>query len=340
MATDLEFGVFDWIDVHEGQSTAQTYDDRIALARRADAGDFTRYHVAEHHGAKLGLAASPAMLLAAIARETRRIKLVPMTLVVPLYDPLRLVQEIAMLDHLSRGRVELGIGKGSAPHEAAFFGYSREDMAERYDAFVPAVFEALETGVFNSPVSGERIDLVVTADREFTQWYPSAKPPSIIKAAEHGQNTIFGFAFYSPPISVIREHRDLFFETRARVDHDGTHPRFGVLRHILVAETDEAAFELAEPAFTAHYANFVWLWEKLGMPQPPKPDLRELVENRLAFVGSAASVAEQAGSLIEETGVNYLAGAFGWGDLAKPAMLDSIDRFDREVIPAIRARLG
>jgi len=340
MATDLEFGVFDWIDVHEGQSTAQTYDDRIALARRADAGDFTRFHVAEHHGATLGLAPSPALILAALARETSRIKLVPMTFVVPLYDPLRLVQEIAMLDHLSRGRVELGIGKGSAPHEAKFFGFTPEDMASRYEAFVPAIFEALETGVFNSPVSGERIDLVVTAGREFTQWYPSAKPPSIIKAAEHGQNTIFGFAFYSPPVPVIREHRDLFFETRARVDHDGTHPRFGVLRHIFVADTDEQAFEIADSAFTAHYANFVWLWEKLGMQQPPKPDLRELVANRLAFVGSPASVAEQAGSLIEDTGVNYLAGAFGWGDLAADASLKSIDLFDREVIPAIRARLG
>jgi len=340
MATDLEFGVFDWVDVHEGQSAAQTYDDRIALARRADAGDFTRFHVAEHHGAKLGLAASPAMLLAAIARETSQIKLVPMTLVVPLYDPLRLVQEIAMLDQLSHGRVELGIGKGSAPHEAKFYGFSPEDMLQRYESFVPAIFEALATGVFNSPVTGEQVDLVVTADREFTQWYPSAKPPSIIKAAEHGQNTIFGFAFYSPPIPVIREHRDLFFETRARVDHDGTHPRFGVLRHVFVADTDEEAFAIAGPAFTAHYANFVWLWEKLGMPQPPKPDLRELVDQRLAFVGSAASVAEQAGSLIEETGVNYLAGAFGWGDLPADAALHSIDLFDREVIPAIRARLG
>lgn len=340
MATDLEFGVFDWIDVHEGQTTAQTYDDRIALARRADAGDFTRFHVAEHHGATLGLAPSPGILLAAIARETSQIKLVPMTLVVPLYDPLRLVQEIAMLDHLSHGRIELGIGKGSAPHEARFFGYGPEEMAERYNAFVPAIFEGLETGVFNSPVSGERIDLVVTADREFTQWYPSAKPDSIIKAANHGQNTIFGFAFRSPAVPVIREHRDLFFETRSRIDHEGVHPRFGVLRHVLVADTDAAAFELAEAAFTSHYANFVWLWEKLGMEQAPKPDLQQLVDERLFFVGSPETVAEQAGSLVEETGVNYLASAFGWGDLDREAMLHSIDLFDREVIPAIRARLG
>ena len=340
MATDLEFGVFDWVDLHEGQSIAQTYDDRIALARRADAGDFTRFHVAEHHGATLGLAPSPGILLAAIARETQQIRLVPMTFVVPLYDPLRLVQEIAMLDHLSHGRIELGIGKGSAPHEAKFYGYSPEAMAERYDAFVPAIFEGLETGVFTSPVTGERIELVVTAGREFTQWYPSAKPPSIIKAAEHGQNTIFGFAFRSPSIPVIREHRDLFFETRARVDHDGTHPRFGVLRHVLVADTDEQAFEIADAAFTAHYANFVWLWEKLGMPQAAKPDLRQLVDDRLFFVGSPETVAEQAGSVVEETGVNYLASAFGWGDLAGDVALRSLDLFDRQVIPAIRGRLG
>lgn len=338
---DLEFGVFDWVDVVKGQSIADTYDDRIAVAKRADEGAFVRYHVAEHHGATLGLAASPGMFMAAVARETKQLKLAPMTFIVPLYDPLRLTEEIAMIDHLSHGRLELGIGKGSSPHEARFFGFEPGDMQERYDAFLPAILGALETGVFEPPGGGAPVELAVKADRPFTYWYPTSNPESIQKAAEHGQNTIFGFAFKSPPIPVIRERRDIFFEARANVHVEGeTHPRFGVLRHVFVADTDEEAFALAEAAFVDHYDNFTWLWRKMGTEQPPLPELRQLVDDHLFFVGSPESVTEQAAHLIEETGVNYLASSFSWGTLSREAQLKSVDLFDTKVIPAVLERLG
>jgi len=338
--TDLEFGVFDWIDVNRKRTIAETYDDRIAIARRADAGAFERIHFAEHHGATIGLDASPGLFAAAVARETQRIKLAPMTFIVPLYDPLRLVQEIAMIDALSHGRLELGIGKGSSPHEAAMFGFTAEDMQARYDAFVPAILEALATGVFVSPITGERVELTITPSGPFTYWYPTSNPESIQKAAEHGQNTIFGFAFKSPPVEVIRERRDIYFAARDALGDTATgSPRFGILRHVIVAETDEKAYEIAEQAFVDHYDNFTWLWRKHGTPQPPIPDLRELVENGLFFVGSPESVAEQVTSIVKATGVNYVAAAFAWGSLDIADSLTSIDLFDTKVIPAVLAAI-
>ncbi len=92
--------MFDWVDVARGRSIADTYDDRIAVAKRADQGALASYHIAEHHGATLGLAASPGLLAAAVARETSPIRLAPMTFIVPLYDPLRLAEETAMIDQL------------------------------------------------------------------------------------------------------------------------------------------------------------------------------------------------------------------------------------------------
>src|SRR5262249_58358436 len=94
---------------------AGVYEHRLKMIEYADRAGFWCYHVAEHHGTPLGLAPSPNLFLASAAGRTRRIRLGTLVNVLPLYDPVRLVEEICMLDHLSRGRLELGMGRGGSP---------------------------------------------------------------------------------------------------------------------------------------------------------------------------------------------------------------------------------
>ncbi|MEX0428580.1 LLM class flavin-dependent oxidoreductase [Nocardioides sp. DS6] len=334
--SDLEFGVFDWLDVAPDRDTAALYEDRLALARRADAGGFARYHVAEHHGTPLGLAASPALFLAAVARETARIRLVPTTFVVPLYDELRLVEEIGMLDQLSHGRLEIGIGKGSSPIEAAMFGRTAESQAETYAAAVPRIMAALETGIY-APAEGDPVPLFVRPQRVPPVWYPTSNPESIARAAAQGQHTIFGFGFLSPTLDVIRTHADGFFA--ARGEHTGA--RFGMLRHVVVAETDERAAELAQEAFDAHLASFTHLWRQAGVDRyPDRVDVRELAASYRFLVGSPATVAAQVVHAVAVSGINYLAGAFAFGSLSRADSLRSLELFDTEVIPQVRRELA
>src|SRR5437773_10523426 len=96
--TTVEFGLFDWIDRGEG-SLADMYDRRLRMLEYADRAGYFCYHVAEHHGTPLGMAPSPSVFLAAAAQRTRRIRLGPMVYVLPLYNPMRLAEEICMLDH-------------------------------------------------------------------------------------------------------------------------------------------------------------------------------------------------------------------------------------------------
>jgi alkanesulfonate monooxygenase SsuD/methylene tetrahydromethanopterin reductase-like flavin-dependent oxidoreductase (luciferase family) len=324
----IEFGLFDWMDV-SGRDIATHYDERMELVRRADAGGFRRYHVAEHHGTPLGLVSSPAVWLAAVARETARIRLVPTTFIVPFYDPLRLVEEIGMLDALSHGRLEVGIGKGSSPVEAAMFGFDRDMVAARYASAAPAILSALESGVYAGP-DGD-VELFVRSGRVPPFWYPTSNPESIAQAAARGQHTIFGFGFKSPSLEVIREHRDQYFAQAT-----GAEPRFGILRHTLVADTDREAFALAERAFAEHHESFTWLWRKAGTAGSDEaPDLRDLVERHLFFVGSPDSVRDQVAHAVAVTGVNYLAGAFAWGGLPADAALRSLALFDAHVIRAL-----
>ena len=78
-------------------------------ADRADGSEgFYGYHLAEHHSTPLGLVPSPSVLIAAAIQRTKRIRIGPLVYVLPMYHPLRLFEEICMLDHMSNGRLMLG----------------------------------------------------------------------------------------------------------------------------------------------------------------------------------------------------------------------------------------
>ena len=193
---DVTFGLFDWIDAAPGRTPGEVYQSRLRLLTEADRGGFSVYHLAEHHGTPLGLAPSPALFLAAAAQATERIRLAPTTFIVPLYDPLRLVQEICMLDQLSGGRLEIGVGKGSSPHEAAMFGLTPSQAADRFEELMPAVLEALETGVFVRPGpdgDAEPVALHVSVRQRPHPplWYPTSNPASIPRLGEEGYNVVF-----------------------------------------------------------------------------------------------------------------------------------------------------
>lgn len=353
---DLEFGLFDWIDLPPGASPAEKYDGRLRLLAEADKGGFAVYHLAEHHGTPLGLAPSPSVFVAAAARETTRIRLAPTTFVVPLYDPLRLTQEIAMLDQLSHGRLEIGVGKGSSPYEAAMFGLTSAEAAERFERLMPAILEALETGVFRRPgahgAAGRPVPLHVPVHQRPHPplWYPSSNPSSVPRLGEHGYNVLFGFGFVSPPRDVVREQSKVFFERyRASAERGsaryallGVTPRFGFMRHVVVAPTDEEAQALARSAFADHYESFTHLWRKAGSERFSQPvDFDELLADGKLYVGSPQTVTELIAEAVTASEVNYFAGSFAWGSLSTEASVRSLQLFRDEVIPAVHwARSG
>src|SRR5579885_617077 len=93
------------------------YEERLRIAELYDQLGFHAYHLAEHHSTPLGMAPSPNLFLAAAVQRTRRLRLCPLVYPLVLYHPLRLAEEICMLDHMSGGRLDFGIGKGASPHE-------------------------------------------------------------------------------------------------------------------------------------------------------------------------------------------------------------------------------
>ncbi len=113
----MKFGIFDHLDRRD-QPLGQFYDDRLEMAAAYEAAGFYSYHIAEHHATPLGMAPSPNVFLAAVARCTTTLRFGPLVYLLPMYHPVRLAEEICMLDHLSGGRLDVGVGVGDE-HVAA-----------------------------------------------------------------------------------------------------------------------------------------------------------------------------------------------------------------------------
>lgn len=107
----MRFGVFDHIDAN-GMALGEQYEHRLRFVEMYEALGFYCYHLAEHHATELGMAPSSSVFLSAVAQRTRTLKFGPLVYLLPLHHPLRLLEEIGMLDQLSGGRFQPGVGPG------------------------------------------------------------------------------------------------------------------------------------------------------------------------------------------------------------------------------------
>ena len=344
----VRFGIFDWID-HNGAAPADLYEQRLQFLEYADAAGFYCYHLAEHQGTPLGMAPSPGVFLAAAAQRTRRLRLGPLVYPLPFYNPLRLLQEICMLDNLSRGRLEVGLGRGISAYELDFFDISVEQSRAMFQEALDILLMGLRTGRVS--YEGEHytfkdVDLPLKAwQRPYPPlWYPTANPDSIRWAASQGISTVSHY----PPMEVMREHIELYKSVWAEHRNDPARlnahepaPKYGITRHIYLADTDAQALREAKAAFADFIANFNHL-RILNGDDTGRTNYLADFEGRLAeglhIVGSPETVRETLRQHLEITGANYFAGSFFFGTLTPEQTLNSLRLFAEEVMPAFAAQ--
>ena len=138
----MKFGVFDHMD-DAGGPLGQLYADRLELIEAYDRSGIYGYHLAEHHSTPLGCAASPGLFLAAMTQRTKTLRFGPLVYLLPFYHPLRLIEEICMLDQISGGRLELGIGRGVSPFETRAYGLDFAQTGEIYHEAFELILKGL-----------------------------------------------------------------------------------------------------------------------------------------------------------------------------------------------------
>ena len=190
----MEFGVFDHLDRYGG-ALADYYEDRLKIAEAYDRAGFYAYHLAEHHATPLGMAPSPSVFLAAVAQRTTRLRFGPLVWPMPLHHPLRLIEEICMLDQLSGGRLEIGFGRGAAPIELEYYGVDPQDAQEIYAEAVELVLEGLTHKVLDFKgrrfsFSGVPMEIEPLQKPHPPIWYGVHAPDSAERAARGALNVV------------------------------------------------------------------------------------------------------------------------------------------------------
>jgi alkanesulfonate monooxygenase SsuD/methylene tetrahydromethanopterin reductase-like flavin-dependent oxidoreductase (luciferase family) len=335
----MKFGIFDHVD-DSGLPPAQHYASRLRLIELLDRLNFYSYHVAEHHGTPLGLAPSPNVYLAAVAQRTERLRFGPMVYVAALYHPLRLAEEICMLDQMSGGRLQIGIGRGAVWLEQELYGVERSLVPQRYAEARDVLLQALTSGTVN--FSGEHftfsnVQMVMqTLQKPHPPlWYGVANPDSTVWAAANDVNVVSLMPIKSAA-NCLNRYRE---EWAALGKSAGALPFLGILRHIVVGETDREAERVARAAFVKWRASFTDLWERRGVAFPLESTLPKqwdgYVANGLAVAGTARTVREFLADQIAESGANFVLGQMVFGTMSEPEARHSLELFSRDVIPAL-----
>jgi alkanesulfonate monooxygenase SsuD/methylene tetrahydromethanopterin reductase-like flavin-dependent oxidoreductase (luciferase family) len=331
----VKFGVFDHIDAN-GMAIEAQYAHRLTLVERYEALGYHCYHLAEHHATRLGMAPSPGLFLSAVAQRTTTLRFGPLVYLLPLYHPVRLIEEIGMLDRLSGGRLQLGIGKGGQAAEHSRFGVAAEDM----DALFTESFEILMKGLagdvlehegrfFNIPPTPQLLKPLQHPHPPL--WYGVGNPARCAWAAERGINLVAGL-----PNARARPIADAFSEALEKQGRTGAgKPFMGLMRQVYVAPTDAEAERIAARAWRTFAANFNWLVNWLGRPAfPIATEFADAQAFGVAFAGSPASVRDWIAATRDEVGIDYLAAELVFGDMSHEEALQGIELFGRDVMPA------
>jgi alkanesulfonate monooxygenase SsuD/methylene tetrahydromethanopterin reductase-like flavin-dependent oxidoreductase (luciferase family) len=334
----MEFGIFDHLD-SDGQPLAAYYESRLKLIEAYDAAGFYAYHVAEHHSTPLGMAPSPSVFLSAVAQRTARLRFGPLVYAMPLHHPLRLAEEICMLDHMSGGRLELGFGRGSSQYEIEVYGEDPDLAQEIYTEGMEIVLAALAGGRLDYQGNYHRFDDVPLEIEALQKphppiWYGVHSTESAERAGAKG----FNIASLDPAART-RTFADSFRRSFEQSGPGaGAMPKIGIARFITVAETDAEALATARRAYPVWHRSFEHLFRLHGTrpnhPRPPEFDA--MAEGGLAIAGAPDTVAEHLAAEVEVASVDYLIGQFAFGDQTPDECLRTVDLFSRHVIPALQ----
>ena len=345
MTAGVEFALFSLMSQHRaGDDPALILRQTAEQVRLADALGYDVAWFAEHHFSSHSVCASPLTMAAFCAGQTERIRLGPAVAVLPLHHPLRVLQEIGMLDALSGGRVVLGVGTGHQPHEFQTFGVP---IAERV-AILEEGWDIIEQGLTTGAVSHQGRHFTIPPTPIVGLKAQPGMPPLYLaggdahllrRAARKGATPLVSQGFKLP--GAMAAARALVEASFAEAGFDGP-PPLGLQRYIFVTDSPaearvaaEGMLRLARTALSLRDPvpprDGPWL---RSVPYDGEPSVDWLVQH--APIGPAAKVADILARDIEQLRPTHMSLYMGHSVLPQSAVLASIERFGLEVMPALR----
>jgi len=335
---NLAFGIFDHLDRND-LPLQDFYEQRLKIIEAFDRSGFYAYHVAEHHFTPLGMAPSPSVFLSAVGQRTTRLRFGTFVYALPAHHPLRVLEEICMLDHMSGGRLEIGFGRGSVPFEISYYGQNAEERQQIYAERLDLILKAFTVRTLSWNGRYDQFENVPLQIAPLQKphpplWYGAHSPASAERAARKGLNMVTNDMPTNARAIIVR-YRQVWDETQSAA----ALPKMGVVRFIVVADSDSEALTIARRAYLRWRASFTYLFEMHGtLPDSPlrADSFDVLIEQGQAIAGSPETVRAFLATQIEVSTANYVVGQFCFGDLALDEMLRSVGLFANQVMPALQ----
>jgi alkanesulfonate monooxygenase SsuD/methylene tetrahydromethanopterin reductase-like flavin-dependent oxidoreductase (luciferase family) len=276
-----------------------------------------------------------------VAQRTRLLRFGPLVYTLALHHPLRIIEEVCMLDQMSGGRLELGVGRGISPHEVGYYGV---DPAQAQAIYVEAL-AVIRRGLGAETLSfkGEFFEFKdVPMEMQPVQhphpplWYGLARPEGLPWVVANAVNIVCN----GPP-ALVRSVTDGYRRDWAAAGREPADlPLMGMTRTVVVAESDGAALATARRAHKRWHRSFFTLWEKHGT-RPMNafyPDsFDEAQERGFGIAGTPDRVRDVLQRQLDEARTNYLVCRFAFGDMRLDEALRSAELFAARVMPELSA---
>ena len=347
----MKFGQFNLMTVPDrSHSQRKVIEDAATLVRMADeVPQFDIAWFAEHHYSNYSMCPSPLMMAAHCGAQTSRIKLGPAVLVLPLYHPVRVAEEIAFLDILTGGRSVIGFGSGYQEFEFSGFGLDIEDKFTHFHECWDVIERALKNGVIGIDGARNRLPdrpmiLELQQDR-FPDVYVAGVNPSLVgRVAKSGYTTLMSPGFQG--LDKMQDLRDQVDAGYRAVDLDPESARIAIHRYICITDDETETRKFAEcvrfiartistmvqgtPNMDGPYIN--------PDPFPGEPELEQIIAD--SNVGDPETVAEKMAAEIRIARPHHYSCFFAVGPMEQAVATRSMERFVTEVIPLLEREFG
>jgi alkanesulfonate monooxygenase SsuD/methylene tetrahydromethanopterin reductase-like flavin-dependent oxidoreductase (luciferase family) len=346
----MEFGIFNLMNRrHRSQDPAEMIRQTVAQVQAAKRAGFGIAWFTEHHFTNYSITPSPLMMVAHVAPQTSTIRLGTAVVLPALYEPARLLGEVAFADNLSNGRLILGLGAGYQAYELARFGVTLEEARAVTDEWTELLANGLGQDAFE--FHGKHIELPHTwfttqpIQRPRPEIWIAGNSGDSQRRAARGGHALFvtGFGQSSTALAGIRAETEIALAEEGR---DPASLRFATLRYCFVTDDRQEALAFADNArFQLRLSRYLRQGQtELGNAWLPEEAYEgEMSADDIVAWNPIGDPQTVAGKLIDEirsVGPTHIALYLTIGATDHAQVLLSIERFGSEVVPLVERELG
>jgi alkanesulfonate monooxygenase SsuD/methylene tetrahydromethanopterin reductase-like flavin-dependent oxidoreductase (luciferase family) len=347
----MDFGIFILMQQRNKHKTShQILRDAVEQTRLADELGFGAAWYAEHHFSNYGMCSSPLTMIAHCAAVTRSIRLGSGIVVAPLYQPARLIADVAMVDQLSNGRLNLGIGSGYQHFEFERFGVSLETAKQR----TLEMLDMLELGLKQPKFSYEgefyRQPMSAISQRAVQQpmppmWITSVDPTFVARAVRSGHHVFVSGG--DGGLEKLRQTRLLIDKVSHAEGKDPAKVKVGLLRAAYASDNkaeverylDCARYQrrvaVSLKRRTAQIADDYQVEEGIVEGEPTLDEMRANLP-----VGPVDRVIERVVNEIRTLKPQHFCFQTQMGDFDHPTMLRQLELWAKVIIPAVQREIA